>query len=47
MPGKLYNFIGNDENFKTLNKLKLKFNETIIKIFLKITHNLTPWKNIW
>ena len=37
MPETLYNFICKEDNFKTLNKLKLKFHETneIIKIFLE------------
>ena len=37
MPGTLYNFICKDENFKILNKLKLKFNEVneIIKLFIE------------
>ena len=36
MPATLYNFIYQEENFKTLNKLKLKFEDTseIIKTFL-------------
>ena len=36
MPATLYNFIYQEENFKTLNKLKLKFQDTneIIKTFL-------------
>ena len=36
MPAALYNFIYQEENFKTLNKLKLKFQDTneIIKTFL-------------
>ena len=37
MPGTLYNFICKDENFKILNKVKLKFNEAneIIKLFIE------------
>ena len=37
MPGTLYNFISKDENFKILNKVKLKFNEVneIIKLFIE------------
>ena len=37
MPETLYNFICMEDNYKTLNKLKLKFHETneIIKIFLE------------
>ena len=37
MPETLYNFICKEDNFKTLNKLRLKFHETneIIKIFLE------------
>ena len=37
MPETLYNFICKEDNFKTLNKLKLKFHETneIIKTFLE------------
>ena len=37
MPQTLYNFICRDDNFKTLNKVKLKFNHAneIIKLFIK------------
>ena len=37
MPGTLYNFICREENFKILNKVKLKFNQAseIIKLFLE------------
>ena len=37
MPGTLYNFICREDNFKILNKVKLKFNEVneIIKLFLE------------
>ena len=37
MPGTLYNFICRDDNFKILNKVKLKFNQAneIIKLFIE------------
>ena len=37
MPETLYNFICRDENFKTLNKLKLKFHQAneIVKLFIE------------
>ena len=37
MPETLYNFICRDENFKTLNKLKLKFHQVneIVRLFIE------------